>query len=163
MRIMCFTDHDKSWLKYERVCLSNCSFPSVKLHLQFSEWTWIAGSFFTWRDKNICIYFMSSIQALNKKYGKCLPEKITQSLKNFPSIIPHTFLSAAFLPPTTRHLSKENNARLFNGLVIIRKLLWYIGMLSNGVCMVCGEKCNLILHPFCCKFNWNHWENIKLR
>lgn len=52
------------------------------------------------------------------KMMRHLPEGITQSLKNFPCIIPHTFPSASFLPLTTHHLPKENNTRLFNGLVI---------------------------------------------
>lgn len=120
MRIMCFTDHDKSWLKYERVSLSNWSFPQWGYIYSSVSGLGLQGPFSLEETENICIYCMSSIQALYKKYGKCLPEEISQSLKNFPSIIPHTFLSASFLPPTTHHLSKENHARLFNGLVIIR-------------------------------------------
>lgn len=145
---------------------------SVFQTVPFPQWGYIYSSVsrlglqgpFSLEDTEcICIYCMSSIQALNKKYRKCLPEEISQSFKNFPSIIPHTFLSASFLPPTSHHLSKENHARLLNSLVIIRSCYGTLVCLRNGVCMVCGEKCNLVLHPFCWNFNWSHGGNTKLR
>lgn len=80
----------------------------------------LQGPFSLEQTENICIYCINSVQAPNKNDERHLPEGITQSLKNFPCIIPHTFLSVSFHPPTTHHLSRENSARLFNGLVITR-------------------------------------------
>lgn len=163
MRIMCFTDHDKSWLKYERVSLSNCSFPSVRLHLQFSEWTWITGSFFTWRD-------WEYLYILHKQHSSTEQKIWEMSLwRNYS--VPQEFsfyypsqLSFCLLP-SSHHSSSVlgKYCQVIQWPCYHKKLLWYIGMLTNGVCTVCGEKCNVILHPFCWKFSWSHWGNTKLR
>lgn len=134
-------------LKYERV-FQTIPFPQWSYIYSSVSGLGLQGPFPLEEIENICIYCMSSIQALNKKYGKCLPEEITQSLKNFPSIIPH--LPFCFLPSSHHSSSVQGKScQVIQWPCYYKKLLWYIGMLRNGVCMVCGKKCNLICHPFC--------------
>lgn len=63
----------------------------------------------------------------------------------FLALFPPTFLSASFLPPTTHHLSNENNANsLLSQEVVMIKLV------SREIefAWTCGEMCNLSLHAF---------------
>lgn len=83
-----------------------------------------------------------------------LLEGTTQSLKSFPCITPQIFLSDSFLHLTTHHLSKENNAKLFNGLINTRSCY---GKLRNWVCMDLWFKVQAESPtPSVRKFSWSH-------